>query len=83
VIVVSHRGPYGFGRGDDGKLIAHRGAGGIAGALGPLLADEIDVTWIAAAISDDDRAAAHAGSTGDLAVDLRLLDLDRQQHHMH
>ena len=83
MIVVSHRGPYSFGRDDNGKLIANRGAGGIAGALGPLLAHEIDVTWIAAAISDDDRAAAHAGSSGDLAVDLQLLDLDREQHHMH
>src|SRR5258705_433656 len=83
VIVVSHRGPYSFGRDDDGKLIAHRGAGGIAGALGPLLADETSVTWIAAAISDDDRAAAQEGNTGDLAVDLHLLDLDREQHRMH
>ncbi|MDP9333871.1 MAG: trehalose-6-phosphate synthase, partial [Actinomycetota bacterium] len=83
MIVVSHRGPYSFGRGDDGNLTAHRGAGGIVSALGPLLSDDIDATWIAAAISDDDRAAARAGTTGDLDVNLRLLDLDRAQHRMH
>src|SRR5712692_10138234 len=83
VIVVSHRGPYSFGRGDDGELIVNRGAGGIVSALGPLLAAERDATWIAAAISDDDRAAARAGTSGDLEVKLRLLDIDREQHHMH
>ena len=83
MIVVSHRGPYSFGRDDAGNLTAHRGAGGIVSALGPLLDREVDVTWIAAAISDDDRAAARAGTTGDLDVSLRLLDLDPEQHHMH
>ena len=83
MIVVSHRGPYSFSRGDDGNLTAHRGAGGLVSALGPLLSAEVDATWIAAAISDDDRSAVRAGTTGDLDVQLRLLDLDRAQHRMH
>jgi trehalose 6-phosphate synthase len=83
VIVVSHRGPYNFGRDDDGNLVAHRGAGGIVSALGPLLADKTDATWIAAAMSDDDAAAGRAGATGDLDIKLRLLELDREQHRMH
>ena len=83
MIVVSHRGPYNFGRDDDGNLVAHRGAGGIVSALGPLLADKTDATWIAAAMSDDDQAAGRAGATGDLDIKLRLLELDREQHRMH
>jgi trehalose 6-phosphate synthase len=83
VIVVSHRGPYSFGRDDDGNLTAHRGAGGIVSALSPLLADKADVTWIAAAMSDDDRAADAAGLGRDLDVGVQLLDLDREQHRMH
>ena len=83
MIVVSHRGPYRFDRDDDGNLIAHRGAGGIVSALGPLLDDKSDTTWIAAAMSDDDRAAARAGTAGALDLNLRLLELDREQHRMH
>ena len=73
MIVVSHRGPYNFGRDDDGNLVAHRGAGGIVSALGPLLADKTDATWIAAAMSDDDAAAGRAGATGDLDIQHRDL----------
>jgi trehalose 6-phosphate synthase len=83
VIVVSHRGPYQFGSDDDGNLIARRGAGGVVSALVPLLAGQADATWIAAAMSDDDRAAVQAGITGDLEVNVRLLELDREQHRMH
>jgi trehalose 6-phosphate synthase len=83
VIVVSHRGPYQFGRDDDGKLVSHRGAGGIVSALAPLLADNGDATWIAAAMSDDDHAAEAAGATRGLDINLRLLELDREQHRMH
>jgi len=83
VIVVSHRGPYQFGRDDDGKLVAHRGAGGIVSALAPLLAEKADASWIAAAMSDDDQAAEQAGATDNLDINLRLLELDREQHRMH
>ena len=83
MIVVSHRGPYQFTRTDNGDLVAHRGAGGIVSALAPLLADKSDATWIAAAMSDDDRAAAQSGATRGLDIDLRLLELDREQHRMH
>jgi trehalose 6-phosphate synthase len=83
VIVVSHRGPYQFNRNGDGDLVAHRGAGGIVSALAPLLADKSDTRWIAAAMSDDDCAAEQAGTTRELDIDLRLLELDREQHRMH
>jgi trehalose 6-phosphate synthase len=83
VIVVSHRGPYTFGRDDTGDLTPQRGAGGVVSALSPLLAAKTDVTWIAAAMSDEDCAAEAAGLTRDLDVGVRLIDLDREQHRMH
>jgi trehalose 6-phosphate synthase len=83
VIIVSHRGPYRFERNDDGSFTAHRGAGGVVSALGPLLADKTDATWIAAALSDDDRAAAQGGGTEGLDVELTLLDLDPTAHRLH
>jgi trehalose 6-phosphate synthase len=83
VIVVSHRGPYTFGRDDDGTLVAQRGAGGVVSALTPLIADKTDVTWIAAAMSDEDRSPEAAELARDLDVAVKLLDLDREQHRMH
>jgi trehalose 6-phosphate synthase len=82
MIVLSHRGPYRFERSDDGTFAARRGAGGIVSALGPLLAEK-ESTWIAAALSDDDRDAARAGATDGLDIDLRLLEIDPAQHRMH
>ena len=83
MIVVSHRGPFSFGRDDDDNLVANRGAGGIVSALSPALADNPNALWIAAAMSDDDRAAERAGITGDLDLRVRLLDLDPDEHRMH
>ena len=57
LIVVSNRGPVGYRRGEHGERIARRGGGGLVTALGPLVAHH-DVTWIAAALTDEDRAAA-------------------------
>jgi trehalose 6-phosphate synthase len=83
VIVVSHRGPYQFSRDDDGALAAHRGAGGIVSALSPLLTDNPEATWIAAAMSEDDNEAERTGVTAGLDLKVRLLDLEREQHRMH
>ncbi|MGQ0823484.1 MAG: alpha,alpha-trehalose-phosphate synthase (UDP-forming) [Actinomycetota bacterium] len=83
MIVVSHRGPFRFVRQDDGTFTARRGAGGVAGALGPLLDETPDVTWIAAAISRDDVAATHAGTAAGPGVEVQLLDLDPALHRMH
>lgn len=62
LVVVSNRGPLSYSRTDDGALRARRGAGGVVSSLGPLLAGT-DALWIAAAASDEDRAAAAAGLT--------------------
>ncbi len=84
MIVVSHRGPYSFVVARDGTFTAQRGGGGVVSALGPLLPLQTEpVTWIAAAMSDDDRAAVAAGQARAEGVELELLDLDPQLHRMH
>jgi trehalose 6-phosphate synthase len=61
LIVVSNRGPVTYDRGPDGERVAKRGGGGLATALRGLL-EHHDVTWIAAAMTDEDRAVATEGS---------------------
>lgn len=61
LIVVSNRAPISYGRGADGARSARRGGGGLVTALRPLISRH-DVTWIASAMTDEDRAvAAEAG----------------------
>ena len=61
LIVVSNRGPVTFDRGPDGERIMRRGGGGLATALRGLR-EHHDVTWIAAATTDEDRVVAAEGS---------------------
>ena len=62
LLVVSNRGPVSYGRSPDGERIVLRGGGGLVTALRNLVAHH-DVTWIASANSDEDRAVAaeHGG----------------------
>jgi trehalose 6-phosphate synthase len=60
LIVVANRGPVGYAR-VHGERVARRGGGGLVTALRSLVSHH-DVTWIASAISDEDRlVAAEAG----------------------
>ena len=68
LIVVSNRGPIGYGRDDDGERIARRGGGGLVTALAPLVSHH-DVTWIASAISSEDREVARTGPQEETAAD--------------
>jgi trehalose 6-phosphate synthase len=61
LIVVSNRGPVTFDRGPDGERVVRRGGGGLVTALRGLL-EHHDVTWIAAATTDEDRVVAQEGS---------------------
>jgi trehalose 6-phosphate synthase len=76
VIVVSHRGPLRYEAKPDGGFDVRPGAGGVVSSLTPLLKRRDDVTWIAAAISADDRAAVNAGDAPE------LLALDPAEHHL-
>lgn len=58
VVIVSNRGPVAFGRDEHGALQARRGGGGgLVSGLAPLL-DGTQTLWLAAALSEDDRAGA-------------------------
>jgi trehalose 6-phosphate synthase len=62
LIVVSNRGPVTFARTDEGERVARRGGGGLVTALRSLVSHH-DVTWVASAMSDEDRVvAAEAGA---------------------
>src|SRR5580658_8005682 len=85
VLVASNRGPVSYEFGADGNLTSRRGGGGlIAGLTSGLAAlGTLDqVTWICAALSDADRAAARqqdgAGvkASGEPAV--RMLDIPQR-----
>jgi trehalose 6-phosphate synthase len=83
LIVVSNRGPVSFGRDDNGDRIVRRGGGGLVTALRSLVALH-DVTWIASAMTPEDRRVAEeAGSElieetarDGSAYRLRLVDHD-------
>ena len=85
MIVVTNRGPATFQRRDDGTFTSRRGAGGVVSALAPLLGGETggDATWVAAALTDDDRAAVRAGAATVERVDLHLLDIDPALQRLH
>jgi len=68
LIVVSNRGPLVFTRDAGGARIGRRGAGGLVTALTPLVSHH-DVTWIASALSDEDRAVAAEGAVEETARD--------------
>jgi trehalose 6-phosphate synthase len=61
LIVVSNRGPVSYVRDEEGERSVRRGGGGLVTALRSLVSHH-DVTWIASAMTDEDRAvAAEAG----------------------
>ncbi len=60
VVVLSNRGPVSFSFDDEGGLVATRGGGGLVSSLGPLVR-EMGATWVAAAATDADVAAAAEG----------------------
>ena len=61
LIVVSNRGPVTFATDAEGNRVARRGGGGLVTALRSLVSHH-DVTWIASAMSDDDRAVVGEAS---------------------
>jgi trehalose 6-phosphate synthase len=63
LIIVSNRGPVSFARDTSGERVARRGGGGLVTALRGLVTHH-DVTWIASAMTEEDRAvAAEAGGS--------------------
>jgi trehalose 6-phosphate synthase len=84
VIIVSHRGPSSFTADGHGGFTARRGAGGLVSALASLLDGTVPGSWIAAAISADDVAAARSGRVAEIVgADVRLLTVDEATHRLH
>jgi trehalose 6-phosphate synthase len=67
LIVVSNRGPLSYARAG-GERVARRGAGGLVTALAPLVSHH-DVTWVASALTDEDREVAASGTVAETARD--------------
>src|ERR1700744_5329775 len=67
LLVASTRGPLSFAMAPDGSLSARRGGGGLVSGLMPglsALAEQNEVVWICAALSDADREAARRDPDG-------------------
>ncbi|MET0421274.1 MAG: trehalose-6-phosphate synthase [Acidimicrobiia bacterium] len=90
MIVVSHRGPYGFSVGDHDALVPARGPGGLAATLHQLATSSdalSDATCVSAALSDGDRAASQRIRGGDPLPDLgtrvHFVEIDPELHRLH
>ena len=82
LVVVSNRGPLSFSRNDAGELETKRGAGGLVSTLGPAIADR-EATWIAAAITEEDREAAKDGLVEAEGFRLKSLVIDEDEYRMY
>jgi trehalose 6-phosphate synthase len=81
IVLVSNRGPVSFERDDRGERTSKRGAGGLVSGIGPLVSDR-DVTWLAAAISDEDREVAVGGVVEADGFHVRLLAPDAETYRL-
>jgi trehalose 6-phosphate synthase len=70
LIVVSNRGPVVYDRDADGARVARRGGGGLVTALSSLV-EHHDVTWVASAMSAEDRAVAEEAGASAVAETAR------------
>ncbi len=70
IVLVSNRGPATFEHDEGGKLVAHRGGGGLVTALTGLV-NHREALWVASAMSDADAEASreHGGGAFDCNVD--------------
>lgn len=72
IVIASNRGPYSFAYDEDDQVEIQRGTGGLVTALGGL-AEQLDVLWVAVAMSQDDkRWAREAGGQEQLVEGIRL-----------
>jgi trehalose 6-phosphate synthase len=69
VLIASNRGPVSFTLGDDGRLSARRGAGGLVSGLSSITEHTAGLLWVCAALSDADRTAAREAPDGRLGPD--------------
>lgn len=88
VLVASNRGPVSFALSADGTLTMRRGGGGLVSGLASV-AEEADVIWVCAALSEADRTAAGRAPGGRLdaagheigGAAVRMLDIPAATFH--
>ena len=78
LVVVSNRGPVTFALDASGRPVGRRGAGGLISGLGPQVRGT-DAVWIAAAMTEGDRAVAKLGVTEAEGFHVRLLAFDADE----
>lgn len=82
IVIASNRGPFQFSQDANGNFIHRRGAGGLVTALSAL-AERLEVLWVAAALSDADKAWSEQ-QKGEVqrvdGIDLRLVITDSDQY---
>src|SRR5665213_624524 len=81
LVIASNRGPLSFSLGSSGEPVAAGSAGGLAGALHPLLAGS-GATWVACAMSEADRRAADAGLMSQPGLELVTVQPDPDTYAM-
>jgi len=81
LVVVSNRGPLAFGHDEAGRILSRPGGGGLVSSLAPLI-EGTGATWVAAAMSQDDREAAAHGLVETDGFRLRVLSLDPSAYRM-
>ncbi len=74
IVIASNRGPFSFSLNENGNFTSKRGAGGLVTALSAL-AQRYDVLWVAAALSDDDRAWSAQHGHRPQSIDETLIQL--------
>lgn len=86
LIVASNRGPVEFSRAADGSLSTERGSGGLVTALSAL-SRFTELTWIASAMTESDRAIAEQSSgsvsAGEGGMRVRFVTLARKTYQQH
>ncbi|HEX3456056.1 MAG TPA: hypothetical protein VHS03_15645, partial [Gaiellaceae bacterium] len=85
MIVVSHRGPFGFSSDDHGELHAVRGPGGLAGTLNHLAGsgELADATCVSAALTDADARVARGEPHPAVGTKVCFVELDAETHRLH
>ena len=81
LLIAANRGPVSFAFDDDGQPVSRKGAGGLASALGPLVAGT-GATWVAAAMTDADRVVARQGHVEADGFVYRALDVAPDQYRL-
>jgi len=79
-VLVSNRGPLSFHL-DDGVPVAGTSGGGLAGSMRPLVVGS-EVTWVASALGEADRAAAAAGMMSDEGIHIELVEPEPEIYNL-